>query len=49
MLFLRRDFEDSFNQVTFRMPLYKKKIIITVTDVVLMQVLFLTVGSKHKY
>ena len=48
MLLLRRDFEDSFNQVTFRMPLYKK-VIITVTDVVLMQVVFLTVGSKHKY
>ena len=43
----RRDFEHSCDQVTFSMPL-SKKITITVTDVVRIQVSFLTVGSKQK-
>ena len=42
---LRRNFENSCDQVTFRMPL-TKKITITVTEVVLIQVSFLTVSSK---
>ena len=42
----RLDFEHSCDQVTFRMPL-SKKITITVTEVVRIQVCFLTIGSKN--
>ena len=44
---LNRNFRHSFDQVTFRMALLKK-ITITVTEVVLIQVSFYTVGSKQK-
>ena len=47
LVLLRRYFEHSCDHVTFRMP-FSKKTTITVTEVVLIQVSFLTVGSKQK-
>ena len=41
---VEKNFEHSYDQAIFRMPL-SKKIIKTVTEVVLMQESFLTVGS----
>ena len=45
--FLRKNFEYSCDQVTFKMPL-SNKITLTVTEVVLIQGFFLTNGSKQK-